>query len=428
MPGDEDFMTSPDRDLPGSGTVRQFWPEAAGRPANARPMPCLAPRSRARLRDLPLNFHCSIVGTCLNLTEARKFAARHALDGACDSSDLEIHETMVRIASDAGAGGRELNKHLDRRYDLAIRNFDKAKSEPALVELWTRALAEGDIPGAYWAALTHRLATPDFRSKVFGEVHMLSHLIGAANRAGVRRLTDLERENSELKEKSDRQQMRLRDLVMSRDAVISGLEKRLASLLASDDDSASRPKDYTGESETLAGLVATLSRQLERKAARAETLAEQVIQLQTALKAAESALAQSQVISASMADELAVLDMRLAGGKDGTEGIQRQLGALLRDRTVFYCGGRRGHIEAIRRLVEANSGTFVHHDGGLEERKGLMASLMQGADIAFSRSIASVTTQWGCSNASAARRANHIAHCAPAAWAVLLSGCANRRR
>ena len=65
--------------------------------------------------------------------------------------------------------------------------------------LWEEALHSGGLPGAYWAVLTHRHATQGLRQKASGDVHMLSHLVGAAHRADIRRLVALECENQELR-------------------------------------------------------------------------------------------------------------------------------------------------------------------------------------------------------------------------------------
>ena len=65
---------------------------------------------------------------------------------------------------------------------------------------------QGDIPGAYWAALTHPATTQDIVSRIFAGVHMLSHVVGTANRAGIRRLRQLEADNVLLAANVERQQ------------------------------------------------------------------------------------------------------------------------------------------------------------------------------------------------------------------------------
>lgn len=66
-------------------------------------------------------------------------------------------------------------------------------------------------PGAYWAALSHPATNDVLLREIFADVHMLSHLVGAANRADIRRLRQLEDENTELQAKVGRQQQQQRD-------------------------------------------------------------------------------------------------------------------------------------------------------------------------------------------------------------------------
>jgi hypothetical protein len=54
--------------------------------------------------------------------------------------------------------------------------------------------AQRRYPGRYWALLSHAAATETIVKKAFQDVHMLSHLVGAANRADIRRLRELEAE------------------------------------------------------------------------------------------------------------------------------------------------------------------------------------------------------------------------------------------
>jgi len=58
-------------------------------------------------------------------------------------------------------------------------------------------------------------------------VHMLSHLVGAANRADIRRLCDLEQRNAALEAKLSLQQEALHRAVVTRDASIDDLRDAL---------------------------------------------------------------------------------------------------------------------------------------------------------------------------------------------------------
>ena len=95
--------------------------------------------------------------------------------------------------------------------------------------MWQAAVRRGDIPGAYWATLTHPLTNQAIVREAFGEVHMLSHLVGSANRADIRRLCVLEADKAALEAKVERQQQALHEAVVSRDTQIRELRQALGS-------------------------------------------------------------------------------------------------------------------------------------------------------------------------------------------------------
>src|SRR4051812_22580094 len=139
-----------------------------------------APR-RTKIWEFSTNLHCSIIGTCLSTAELRQ-VLRKLGPGAEGSSDHDLHATAVALAARRDDAGRQLNKVLDHRHKLAISQFGKVSSEAAVRILWREAVRRGEIPGAYWATLTHAQTTQALVREAFGEVHMLSHLVGAANR------------------------------------------------------------------------------------------------------------------------------------------------------------------------------------------------------------------------------------------------------
>ena len=98
---------------------------------------------------------------------------------------------------------------------------------------------------------------------------MLSHLVGAANRADIRRLRELESENAALQEKVARQQRQLRDAVVTREATIANLNEMLGKAMAAEqqDRVVSGASDDV-ERATAASLVADLRRRLASESCR----------------------------------------------------------------------------------------------------------------------------------------------------------------
>jgi hypothetical protein len=54
---------------------------------------------------------------------------------------------------------------------------------------------------------------------------------------------------------------------------------------------------------------------------------------------------------------------------------------MLQGKRIVYVGGRPGSNSAVRRLVESAGGEMTVHDGGIEDRKGLLAAALPNADM-----------------------------------------------
>ncbi len=333
---------------------------------------------RRRLGDMDSHLHCSIIGTCLSTTELRKLVHRFSdVDGL---SDLEVHHEAVRLSSQSSQAARALGKALDRRHEASVQRFARAKDAAALAELWQQSLKSGEVPGAYWAVLTHRHATGALLQQVFGDVHMLSHLVGAANRADIRRFVALEQENRELHERAERQQARLGELgvecgrshaegerLRSR---VAELERRLQG-----DGGAMRPAgDAAAATAALSSAVALQTSRREVAEARAATLQCDVARLQQEL---EHLRAQAL----ELGGELAAAEAELRSAVESSDTATSALHDGLAGRRLLYVGGRPSSGAAIRQLVLRHGGEYQRHDGGFEDRKGLLAAAVAWATL-----------------------------------------------
>ncbi|MBV9757099.1 MAG: DUF2325 domain-containing protein [Alphaproteobacteria bacterium] len=340
--------------------------------------PAAAPRlaKRRAIWELSPNLHCSIIGTCLSTAELRRVLGKAGLAVAA-ASDHQLHTEAVRLADRHAGPAKLLNKLLDERHRLAIRQFEAAASEAALRALWQAARERGDIPGAYWAALTHPAASEALVADVFGDVHMLSHLVGAANRADIRRLAALEAEKAALEAKVAKQQEQLRDAVSARDAKIRELSALLARKLTIEADETGAREREAPEGASLVALIAERERRLDKEIQRRRLLEErlQASRDEAAQERAGRLAAEQQ--EARLRDELAALEAEAAPefGDAAARG-----GPRLDGRTLLYVGGRLAQVTQIRAAAARLGAEMLHHDGGMEDNAALLPGLIGRAD------------------------------------------------
>ncbi len=334
--------------------------------------------SRRRIWDLHASLHCSIIGTCLTAGDLRALVRKFGAAASASPDDHELHTIAVSAAGRRDQLARQMQKALDRRHKIAINHFAKAKHASDVRRIWEEARQAGEIPGAYWAALTHPQANDAVIKHIFGDVHMLSHLVGAANRADIRRLRQLEEEKAGLEEKLNRQQAQLRDGIVARDRKIRELGTALSTRIAKDSVGVPPTEtDRASELVMLHALVADLRKLLDgevRRRERAEALAAARAKDEHARLRAEGELA-------ALRCELEAAESRLGAIFDrGSEGVDD---LDLTGLTILYVGGKPHQVARLRSLVAQASGDFIHHDGGIEERSELLPGLVSRATAAF---------------------------------------------
>lgn len=337
----------------------------------ARPAPAkLPPAQRKKLWELQTNLHCSVIGTCMPTPELRKLLQRFSADDLARMSELELHEQGVMAAGGRDDAARSLHKALDKRHEVILRKFSRAADTAAVRALWREARQGGDLPGAYWAVLTHSATDDGLVHEAFGDVHMLSHLVGAANRGALTRLAVLEEQRAELETRIEKQQARFQQLVAERD----GLAQRIDEL-AVERVAARAEAGDTGTDDLVTALQQRLAAEIGRRE-RAEQKRDQTREQLTQLQRDFAATRERE---SSLRDEVGALESLLEAGSEPVQTAARV--PLAAGSTVLYVGGRPAQVEQMRALLAAAGTELLDHDGGLQERVGMLAGMISRADL-----------------------------------------------
>ncbi|KQV60441.1 hypothetical protein ASC95_03025 [Pelomonas sp. Root1217] len=324
---------------------------------------------RRRLWELGSHAHCPVVGVCVPLERVRVLA-RKLLVLQGDEDDYTLHCSLVTAAARRNAVAESLQKDLEERFALDVRNAAQAKCRESLMTWWRNRAGQGEIAGALWATLTHARCDEWLEMRVLGQVHMLQHQVGAAQRVDVARHRELATEHQALARDYADVQQRVTGWSQERAREQQAWEQERMQFRAAQ---ISLQTQLAQAHEQLQHWRAARPDLPEREALR-ERLAEQLERNQ-ALQREINRLASCQPVEA--VEPVAVVEEELPA-----EPVK------LEHRVVLCVGGRGGSVPQYRQAVEGCGAQFLHHDGGSEHKPAQLEPQLAAADL--------VICQTGC--------------------------------
>jgi len=332
---------------------------------------------RRRMWELPTNCHCPLVGVCLPLTLLRRLVNK-LLVRPLEGDDYDVHVWAVHECASRNRMSELLQRTLDERFAVVLRQFRGLRDAAALHAAWRQAVERGDVAGPFWATLTHPRCDLAMIEDVVRDMHMIQHQAGASARVDIKRFDELQklsaglgRELDQTRDKAARAaDARARDL-----ARLTGEAVQLRAELAQRD---STIESLRRELETLQAALPDL-RDRERLARRVE-------ELEAREQALSDKMAQLRQRFARERQEAAVQVMPLPPSAPPVPAAAAAID--LADKTVLCVGGRSGNVPNYRELLEKEGARFMHHDGGLEQASELLDTSLAAADL--------VICQTGC--------------------------------
>jgi hypothetical protein len=342
---------------------------------------------RRRLWELDGHTHCPVIGICLPIEALRRLVDK-ARGEPATAEDYELHCSAMNECKRRSPIAEAMQKELDRRYALALQQSGAAKTAEALEQWWRQARDGIDIPGAVWAVLTHPRCAPALEHQVLGEVHMLQHQIGAAQRVDRSRFDAAMRDNASLQAAlaalRERQQQQTAEHARQGELLQSNLVQARAELIGRETTIAA----LRDELARLEAAMPDLKTRIEL-VRNAELQSERIVDLTRALTRAQQDAERQRRRADEAAEALAGarLDVPMAG-PDGSPGTDDPAPSALGDRAVLCVGGRPASVPLYRHIVEKTGGRFLHHDGGDEQSVVRLDANLASADL--------VICQTGC--------------------------------
>ncbi len=326
-------------------------------------------------------FHCSIAGTCLSLGEARQILTKSGVKIPENAEDYRLHAAVVESGNGKNPVSVNINRVLEKKYRREILHFSGIDSQETLRREWDESVKKGNIPGPYWALMTHPSADTSLLDHAFGVVHMLSHLNGDSRRSELEKQNELmhklqkERESKNIyRQKTKDLEKRLKE-AESRLSVIPGLEKKL--------------EQYDQEKPQNSQIP---DPEVDEKIRTAIQTAEK--NLKDAIQCREMRIEELMAELHAQKEENKKLNNELDAYRLSiTEFIDRKKNECLKckkkdcqcrhleNKCVLYVGGRTSIIPRCRDIVEQEGGIFIHHDGGMEQNFLRLPEVLKRADL-----------------------------------------------
>jgi hypothetical protein len=318
-------------------------------------------KSRRKLWEIPSHLHCSVIGTCLSMDDLRKLTRKGGMRISDDATDYCVHSYFVREAGSDSKLARLLHKMLDDKHAVDIRRFSAVAADAAAIEaLWEKAMENGRVAGAYWAVLSLRCAPSDLVTSVYGQVHMLSHVLGGYNRNAIQRLATAEKQVADLTRQRDAALSAKLELERAKEKRICELEAELCRLRASGNVTVTPA--YPREMITLKSRLARAEQRITAERERR--------------RVAEARLERLDLLDTTISPDQSVAAV-------DTPAPSRQTTVDVAGQCVLYVGGRQALVPHIRSAIERRQGRLLHHDGGLEQAPKMLETLVTQADMVF---------------------------------------------
>lgn len=328
--------------------------------ASPKPSANQTASKRLRLWEFDDNAHCPVIGTCLSHDDLMSLAKRLKLQVRPDVHDYDLHGFFVSASMADCPEARAIHKLLDRRHEGAVRKFSRLTCRGEQLALWEEMKDGGQVAAGFYAVMTLRTIAEDVRARVFAEVHMLSHLLGATHRQNFKEMALLREQLASERKKRERLENSFHEALEQREQKISDLQQSLLR----EQTSAARNTSTTKSAQKNNTNRSKVERALEIARSRARLAEAENTSLHAELDRLRGLLARS--------------GRRSYRQKNSIPGEMAPI--RLEGRSILYIGGRENQVSHMRQIAEKYGASFIHHDGGIESAYTRIDAILPSVD------------------------------------------------
>ncbi|MCW8929249.1 MAG: DUF2325 domain-containing protein [Gammaproteobacteria bacterium] len=340
------------------------------------PIPVKKTRQRRKIWELEHNYHCAVVGTCLTLAETRKLVSRFIIN-TNQLSEYDFHTSAVHMVSTNDRYGKKFHSYLDKKFKSYITQSKKMNLKE-LRSLWQSVLKTVDVIGVFWALITHPEANADIIKDAYGDIHMMSHLSGAGNRADVKQLKSLQQERNNFKHNSDLWQNRFQQEKIINEGLRTDLEKQ-------SNINQQLEQEITHMQSKIDELLNHNSEQHRQQLnLKIDKLTQHISHLKTSNQLLSQRIDDFKQKTQDSPKQPTIFNENQTESEDGCHNCpiaDSDDKEGLCGRCILYVGGRTSLTQHFKQLVENKDGTFLHHDGGIEKSHQELSGMIGQADV-----------------------------------------------
>lgn len=325
---------------------------------------------RSSIWNLPVHQLCPVIGTCLDVKQLKRLKNRFMskLQGVQLETDYDLHSYFVSVSSSKNPMSVYINKTLNKQYQRFVSDINKHKSDEAIEAVWDKISSTdlNSLAGYFWAIITSKYASEVVKNRVYGEIHMISHIAGQANKNDVQALLHDKQQVTLDLAKKDR-------LIASKNHQLEQQKNQIFELKQRNTKIKLQLSVFQNKPHTTGLSTQDYQRQIVDQEHK-------ILRLQQRIKKLENKPQQKKAQEVTLRSLFESAQQKTKTCNGNCSECQR---TDLCGKKILYVGGFSRHRQKFNQLTRSINGEFFYHDGGMQQSEHLLNDLVRKADCIF---------------------------------------------